>query len=67
LKTASTKLLGNKARRQERWLSLRKLAEFFMSVEGEELLRKQRLKDLAAQRAVRPKHSQAEPAIDFAF
>src|SRR6266404_4244216 len=66
LKIASTTLLkGNKASRQERWLSARKLAEFFMSLEGEERLRKQHLKDLAAHRAARPKGSKTELLLDF--
>jgi hypothetical protein len=69
LKIASATLLrGNKASRQERrLLSAKKLAEFFISVEGEERLRKQHLKDLAAKRATRSKGSKIEPVLDFAI
>jgi putative transposase len=66
LMLASAKLLkiGSTAHRR-RYEDAKRLAEFFMSVEGDEHLRKQRLKDLAAKRAMESKQPGQEPVFSY--
>jgi hypothetical protein len=66
LMLASTKLLraAGVGHRQQ-CITAKKLAEFFMSVEGEERLRKQHLRDLAAQRAALVKVPKSETVLDY--
>ena len=68
LMLASTKLLkvGSGARSRV-YENSKRLAEFFLSVQGDERLRKQRLKDLASKRAMESKQTGAEPGLDYSI
>jgi hypothetical protein len=66
LMLASTKLMrANGTAHRQLCLTAKKLAEFFMSVEGEERLRKQHLRDVAAQRASRRRTATSRPEADY--
>lgn len=53
--------------RRRHWVTIKKLAEFFTSVEGQERLRKQHLKDLATRRAAEPRGAKAVADADYAI